>query len=92
MKAGEIPKPGNTEPGSAENRLDDDHPLMPIEEFTALASKLLSLAMYREAIGIYNTAIRLYPENLALKINVARVRDIPSIDRASDPARSARQC
>lgn len=55
---------------------DESRGVMPIEEFTALASKLVSLAMYREAIGLYETAVRLYPENVALKINIARVRDM----------------
>jgi CRP-like cAMP-binding protein/Flp pilus assembly protein TadD len=50
--------------------------VMPIEEFTALASKLLAFSMYREAISLYETAVKLYPENLALKINLARVREM----------------
>src|SRR5436189_6295318 len=50
--------------------------VMPIEEFTALASKLVSFTMYKEAISLYETAVKLHPENLALKINLARVRDM----------------
>jgi len=49
---------------------------MPIEGFTALASKLVSIGLHREAIGLYETAVTLYPHNLALKINLARVRDM----------------
>ena len=49
---------------------------MSIDEFTSLASKLANLGLYREAIKLYQTASQLHPENLALKINLARVRDM----------------
>jgi len=49
---------------------------MGIEEFTTLASKLANLGLYRDAIGLYETATRLHPDNIALKINLARVRDM----------------
>jgi CRP-like cAMP-binding protein len=55
---------------------DASRGVMGIEEFTALASKLANLGLYREAINLYETATRLYPENIALKINLARVRDM----------------
>lgn len=50
--------------------------VMGIEEFTSLASKLAGLGLYRDAINLYETATGLHPDNIALKINLARVRDM----------------
>ena len=54
----------------------DRRGVMGIEEFTTLASKLAGLGLYRDAISLYETATRVHPDNLALKINLARIRDM----------------
>jgi CRP-like cAMP-binding protein len=47
-----------------------------VDDFCALANKFVSQQMYHEAIQLYETAIRLFPSSLALKINLGRVRDL----------------
>ncbi len=45
------------------------------DDFCELANKFVNQDMYDEAISIYETAIKLFPDSLALKINLGRVRD-----------------
>jgi tetratricopeptide (TPR) repeat protein len=47
-----------------------------IEEFLSLANRLISLSMYKEAIFLYELACKLNPENIALKINLSRIREL----------------
>lgn len=60
---------GAQEPSPVESRIT-------VEDFCALANKFISQRMYREAISLYETAVKIFPSSLALKINLGRARDL----------------
>ncbi len=47
-----------------------------VDDFCALANKFVSQQMFDEAISLYETATKMYPTSLALKINLGRIRDM----------------
>ncbi len=47
-----------------------------VDDLCYLANRYVDQKMYDEAVNIYETASKLFPENLALKINLGRVKNL----------------
>ncbi len=60
---------------SSEEKTEEERGIS-VDDFCALANKFVSQHMYDEAISLYETASKMYPKSLALKINLGRIRDM----------------
>jgi CRP-like cAMP-binding protein/Tfp pilus assembly protein PilF len=47
-----------------------------IEDFCALASRFIEVGKFDEAIEVYQRARRIFPDSIALKINLGRIRNL----------------
>ena len=50
-----------------------------IEEFCELANNFIELDRLTDAIEVYERACRIYPDSIALKINLGRVRNLTKV-------------
>lgn len=57
-----------------------------VDDFCFLANKFIEQRLYDEAINIYESACRIFPESVALKINLGRVKSLSKqkIERPED--------
>jgi len=53
-----------------------DKSTVTVDDLCFLANKYVDQRMYDEAINIYESACKLFPQNLALKINLGRVKNL----------------
>src|SRR5688572_20840808 len=66
----EIPRPGDL------NSIEINNEMISMDDFCDLGSKLLEQDMFDEAISLYETASKLFPESLAIKLNLGRAQDL----------------
>ena len=66
----DIPKPGDL------NSIEINNEMISMDDFCDLGSKLLEQDMYDEAVSLYETASKLFPESLAIKLNLGRAQDL----------------
>ena len=63
--------------GSADqNQIEVNNELISLDDFSDLGSKLLEQDLYEEAISLYETATKLFPESLAIKLNLGRAQEM----------------
>jgi CRP-like cAMP-binding protein/tetratricopeptide (TPR) repeat protein len=58
------------------NSIEVNHEIISLDDFCTLANRLVEQTLYEEAISLYQTAGKLFPENLALKLNQGRVQEL----------------
>lgn len=56
--------------------LELNHEIISLDEFCNLATKLVEQNLFEEAITLYQTASKIFPDNLALKLNLGRVQEL----------------
>lgn len=66
----EIPKPGDL------NSIEINNEMISMDDFCDLGNKLLEQDMFDEAIALYETASKLFPDSLAIKLNLGRAQDL----------------
>jgi CRP/FNR family transcriptional regulator, cyclic AMP receptor protein len=66
----DIQKPGDL------NSIEINNEMISMDDFCDLGSKLLEQDMYEEAVSLYETASKLFPESLAIKLNLGRAQDL----------------
>ena len=66
----EIQKPSDL------NSIEINNEMISMDDFCDLGNKLLEQDMYDEAISLYETASKLFPESLAIKLNLGRAQDL----------------
>ncbi|MGH9857310.1 MAG: tetratricopeptide repeat protein, partial [Acidobacteriota bacterium] len=66
----DIQKPGDL------NSIEINNEMISMDDFCDLGSKLLEQDMYDEAVSLYETASKLFPESLAIKLNLGRAQDL----------------
>ncbi len=66
----DIPKPGDL------NSIEINNEMISMDDFCDLGNKLLEQDMYDEAVSLYETASKLFPESLAIKLNLGRAQDL----------------
>ena len=54
----------------------EDKQLISINEFCLLAEKLVSKELYDDAIVLYTSACKIFPDNIALRLNLLRVKEL----------------
>ena len=50
--------------------------IISLDDFCTLANKLVDQNLYEEAISVYKTAGKLFPDNIAIKLNMGRVQEL----------------
>lgn len=58
------------------NSIEINNEMISMDDFCDLGSKLLQQDMYDEAVSLYETASKLFPESLAIKLNLGRAQDL----------------
>lgn len=62
------------------NSIEVNQETISLDDFCALANRLVEQSLYEEAIALYQTASKLFPDNLALKLNQGRVQELQRKD------------
>jgi CRP/FNR family cyclic AMP-dependent transcriptional regulator len=64
--------------GSAgdQNKIEVNNELISLDDFCELGSKLLEQDLYEEAISLYETATKLFPDSLVIKLNLGRAQEL----------------
>lgn len=64
-------------PGKEEQKpLQINQDIISIDDFCNLANRLVEQDLYDEAISLYQTAGKIFPESLAIKLNLGRVQEL----------------
>lgn len=56
--------------------IEINHEVISLDDFCALANRLVEQNLFNEAISLYQTAGKIFPDNLALKLNLGRVQEL----------------
>jgi tetratricopeptide (TPR) repeat protein len=59
-----------------ENIIEVNNEMISLDDFCDLGSKLLEQELYEEAISLYETAAKLFPDSLAIKLNLGRAQEL----------------
>ncbi|MCI0413830.1 cyclic nucleotide-binding domain-containing protein [bacterium] len=59
-----------------QNSIEINNELISLDDFCDLGGKLLEQDMYEEAVSLYETATKLFPDSLAIKLNLGRAQDL----------------
>jgi tetratricopeptide (TPR) repeat protein len=63
--------------GSSDRKsIQINNELISLDDFCDLGGKLLEQDMYEEAISLYETASKLFPDSLAIKLNLGRAQEL----------------
>ena len=54
--------------------------IISLDDFCNLANKLVEQNLYDEAVSLYQTASKIFPESLAIKLNLGRVQELQHKD------------
>lgn len=54
----------------------EDNQLISMNDFCLLAEKLVSKGLYDDAIVLYTSACKIFPNNIALRLNLLRVKEL----------------
>lgn len=66
---------GKTNPAiSPTFRINEE--IISLDDFCALANRLVEQNLFDEAISLYQTAAKIFPESLAIKLNLGRVQEL----------------
>lgn len=69
----ETRKPGGPVPGS---NVEINQEIISLDDFCMLANRLVEQELYDEAISLYQTASKIFPDSLAIKLNLGRVQEL----------------
>ncbi|HSE42547.1 MAG TPA: hypothetical protein VLH08_17400, partial [Acidobacteriota bacterium] len=47
-----------------------------LDDFLALGNRLIKQNLFEEAVTLYQTAAKIFPNNLAIKVNLGRVQEL----------------
>jgi len=56
--------------------IEINNEMISLDDFCDLGGKLLEQDMYEEAVSLYETATKLFPDSLAIKLNLGRAQDL----------------
>jgi CRP/FNR family cyclic AMP-dependent transcriptional regulator len=59
-----------------QNIIEVNNEMISMDDFCDLGSKLLEQELYEEAISLYETASKLFPDSLAIKLNLGRSQEL----------------
>jgi tetratricopeptide (TPR) repeat protein len=59
-----------------QNLIEVNNEMISLDDFCDLGNKLLEQEMYEEAVSLYETATKLFPDSLAIKLNLGRAQDL----------------
>jgi CRP-like cAMP-binding protein len=54
--------------------------IISLEDFFALGKRLVEQNLFEEALSLYQTAAKIFPNNLAIKLNLGRVQELKRIN------------
>ena len=63
-------------PAAEGTSIEINQEVIALDDFCALANRLVEQGLYDEAISLYQTASKLFPDNLAVKLNLGRVQEL----------------
>lgn len=69
----ETGKPGLSIPGSS---IEINQEIISLDDFCNLANRLVEQELFDEAISLYQTASKIFPDSLAIKLNLGRVQEL----------------
>jgi CRP-like cAMP-binding protein/cytochrome c-type biogenesis protein CcmH/NrfG len=59
-----------------ESPIEAEGGLISLEDFFALGNRLISQNLFEEAVSLYRTAAKIFPNSLAVKLNLGRVQEL----------------
>ncbi|PWT91326.1 MAG: hypothetical protein C5B54_05535, partial [Acidobacteria bacterium] len=66
----------NPIPSSENSSIEINQEIISLDDFCSLANKLVEQSLFDEAITLYQTASKIFPESLAIKLNLGRVQEL----------------
>lgn len=66
-------KPGVSVPGA---NVEINQEIISLDDFCNLANRLVEQELFGEAISLYQTASKIFPDSLAIKLNLGRVQEL----------------